>query len=159
MGAAGIPTVEGLLDSGASSHGRKALSEQTGISEQLILKWVNHSDLFRINGVAGEYAELLEASGVDSVPELAQRNHSNLQAKMAEVNEAKKLVRRVRFGGRGPELGDGGQGAAPSRQLLISVAPDPRSAGRELPAIRTRRALSIYLCPPGRCDQLEPALS
>lgn len=95
LGAAGIPTVEGLLDSGASSHGRKALSEQTGISEQLILKCVNHSDLFRINGVAGEYAELLEASGVDSVPELAQRNPSNLQAKMAEVNEAKKLVRRV----------------------------------------------------------------
>lgn len=95
LGAAGIPTVEGLLDSGASSHGRKALSEQTGISEQLILKWVNHSDLFRINGVAGEYSELLEASGVDSVPELAQRNPSNLQAKMAEVNEEKKLVRRV----------------------------------------------------------------
>jgi predicted flap endonuclease-1-like 5' DNA nuclease len=95
LGAAGIPTVEGLLDSGASSHGRKALSDQTGISEQLILKWVNHSDLFRINGVAGEYAELLEASGVDSVPELAQRNPSNLQAKMAEVNEEKKLVRRV----------------------------------------------------------------
>ena len=61
----------------------------------MILTWVNHSDLFRITGVAGEYAELLEASGVDTVPELAQRNAANLQAKMAEVNEEKKLVRRV----------------------------------------------------------------
>lgn len=93
--AAGIPTVEGLLDAGATTHGRKEIAEKTGISEHLILKWVNHSDLFRINGVAGEYAELLEASGVDTVAELAQRNAANLQAKMAEVNESKKLVRRV----------------------------------------------------------------
>jgi predicted flap endonuclease-1-like 5' DNA nuclease len=93
--AAGIPTVEGLLDAGATTHGRKEVAEKTGISEHLILKWVNHSDLFRINGVAGEYAELLEASGVDTVAELAQRNAANLQAKMAEVNESKKLVRRV----------------------------------------------------------------
>ena len=87
--------MESLLDAGAASHGRKEIAEKTGISEHLILKWVNHSDLFRINGVAGEYAELLEASGVDTVVELAQRNPTHLQAKMAETNEAKKLVRRV----------------------------------------------------------------
>ena len=95
LGAAGVSTVESLLDAGATSHGRKEIAEKTGISEHLILKWVNHSDLFRINGVAGEYAELLEASGVDTVVELAQRNPTHLQAKMAETNEAKKLVRRV----------------------------------------------------------------
>ncbi|MDD3673594.1 MAG: DUF4332 domain-containing protein, partial [Synergistaceae bacterium] len=49
----------------------------------------------RIKGVGSEYAELLEAAGVDTVPELAKRKTDNLVAKMAEVNEAKKLVRRV----------------------------------------------------------------
>jgi predicted flap endonuclease-1-like 5' DNA nuclease len=95
LGAVGVSTIEGLLDAGATSHGRKELAEKADISEHLILKWVNHSDLFRINGVAGEYAELLEASGVDTVLELAQRNPTHLQAKMAETNESKKLVRRV----------------------------------------------------------------
>ena len=84
----GFWTVEGLL-AGATSHGRKEIAEKADISEHLILKWVNHSDLFRINGVAGEYAELLEASGVDTVVELAQRNPTHLQAKMAETNESR----------------------------------------------------------------------
>jgi len=93
--SAGVPTVEGLLDAGATPQGRKEIADKTGISEHLILKWVNHSDLFRIDGVAGEYAELLEASGVDTVPELAQRNPAHLQTKMGDVNQEKKLVRRV----------------------------------------------------------------
>jgi predicted flap endonuclease-1-like 5' DNA nuclease len=93
--AAEVKTVEALLSAGATPAGRSTVAEKAGISEHLILKWVNHADLFRIKGVAGEYAELLEASGVDTVKELAQRNGVHLTAKMAEVNETKKLVRRV----------------------------------------------------------------
>jgi predicted flap endonuclease-1-like 5' DNA nuclease len=93
--AAGVTTAEGLLEKGASRKGREELVEKTGISDKLILKWVNHADLFRIKGVGSEYAELLEAAGVDSVPELAQRKAENLTEKMAEINAAKKLVRRV----------------------------------------------------------------
>lgn len=93
--ASGVHSAESLLDRGATPQGRKGIAEKTGISEQLILKWVNHVDLFRIKGVAGEYAELLEASGVDTVPELAQRNAANLHTKMLELNEEKHLVRRV----------------------------------------------------------------
>ena len=95
LDGAGVGTVEALLDQGATPQSRKALAEKADISEHLILKWVNHADLFRIKGVAGEYAELLEAAGVDTVVELAQRNATNLQAKMFELNEAKPLVRRV----------------------------------------------------------------
>lgn len=87
-------------DRSAAGPGRdpgrsKAIAEKTGISEKLVLKWVNHADLFRINGVAGQYAELLEASGVDTVVELGQRNASNLAAKMADVNAEKNLTNRV----------------------------------------------------------------
>jgi len=93
--AADVKTVEALLEAGSTPAERKHLAERAEISEHLILKWVNHADLFRINGVAGQYAELLEASGVDTVPELAQRNAEHLHAKMTEVNEAKHLVHRV----------------------------------------------------------------
>ncbi len=93
--AAGINTVEQLLDKCAAPAGRKALAEATEISEKLILRWTNHADLFRINGVGPQFAELLEAAGVDTVKELRHRVPANLAAKLEEVNAEKKLVRRV----------------------------------------------------------------
>lgn len=92
--AAGVRSVSGLLKAGADKKSRAALAETTGISEKRILKCVNMADLFRINGVASQYAELLECAGVDTVKELKHRNAENLAAKMAEVNDAKNLVRR-----------------------------------------------------------------
>ena len=92
---AGVSTTDALLKKGATPQGRQAIADKSGISGKRILRWVNHADLFRLDGVAGEYAELLEAAGVDSVPELAHRNAENLCQKLMEVNEAKKLVRVV----------------------------------------------------------------
>lgn len=92
---AGVPTVEALLQQGGSPAGRKALAEKTELSTARILEWVNRADLMRVKGVGSEYSDLLEAAGVDTVKELATRRPDNLQAKMVEVNEAKKLVRRV----------------------------------------------------------------
>lgn len=95
LNEAGIKTTEDLLAKCAAPKGRKELAEATGISEKLVLKWTNHSDLMRINGVAGQFAELLEASGVDTVKELKHRVPANLKAKMDEVNAVKNLVNRV----------------------------------------------------------------
>lgn len=92
---AGITSCEALLEAGATKKGRAEIAEKSGVSEGQVLKFVNHADMMRIKGVGGEYAELLECSGVDSVPELAQRNAANLAAKMAEVNATKKLVRSL----------------------------------------------------------------
>ena len=93
--AVGVNSVEALLDACATKKDRDGLAERAGISPKRILTWANHADLFRIVGVAGEYSELLEASGVDTVVELATRNPENLTKKMEEVNEAKRLVRKV----------------------------------------------------------------
>jgi predicted flap endonuclease-1-like 5' DNA nuclease len=93
--AAGVSTTEALLERGATPSGRDELAETTGISGKLILEWVNLSDLFRIRGVGEEYSDLLEEAGVDTVPELAQRNAANLYAKLVETNAEKKLVRRL----------------------------------------------------------------
>ncbi len=93
--AAGVGDTDALLDKGHSKNGREAIAEATGIPEKTVLKWVNMADLFRISGVGGEFAELLECAGVDTVKELRTRNAANLAQKCAEVNEEKKLTRRV----------------------------------------------------------------
>jgi predicted flap endonuclease-1-like 5' DNA nuclease len=93
--AVGVKTVDDLLERGASARGREELEEKSGISHALILKWVNRVDLYRINGVGSEYSDLLEVAGVDTVPELAQRNPANLTETLAEANAARSLVRKL----------------------------------------------------------------
>jgi len=95
MKEAGIETTEALLEKGSTPKGRQEIAEATGIGHTLILKWVNRADLFRIKGIGEEYSDLLEAAGVDTVPELAQRNPENLFAKLGEVKAAKRLVRKL----------------------------------------------------------------
>ncbi len=92
---AGVKTTDALLKAASTPKGRKELAEKTGITDALILKWVNHVDLYRIKGVGSEYSELLEACGVDTIPELAQRKAANLVEKIVEVNKVKKLVRKL----------------------------------------------------------------
>lgn len=93
--AAGISNTDQLLVAGKTKKGRVELAEKTGISESLILKWVNMVDLYRVKGIGSEFSELLEASGVDTVKELKHRVPANLTQKMIEVNTQKKLTRRV----------------------------------------------------------------
>lgn len=94
--SAGVATTDDLLDRGATAAGRDKLSEATGISERLLLEWVNHADLMRIKGVGSEYADLLEAAGVDSCPELARRKAANLATTFQELVAARpNIVRQV----------------------------------------------------------------
>ena len=95
LSTAGVKTTDALLSAGATPKGRADLESATGISHALILKWVNRVDLYRIKGIGSEYSDLLEIAGVDTVPELAQRNAANLAAKVAEINAARNLVNRV----------------------------------------------------------------
>jgi predicted flap endonuclease-1-like 5' DNA nuclease len=95
LAKAGIKTTEDLLAIGAARNGRGDIAAQSGLSEKLILKWVNHADLMRISGVGGEFAELLEAAGVDTVKELQHRNAENLAETMKSTNEEKNLTRVV----------------------------------------------------------------
>lgn len=95
LNQAGIHTTGDLLRACASRKGREQVAAKTRISEALILKWTNFVDLYRIRGVGPEYSYLLEAAGVDTVVELAQRNPENLNAKLGEVNQEKKFVERL----------------------------------------------------------------
>lgn len=93
--AAGATTQESFLEVCGDKKGRKDVAAATGIDEKEILGWLNRADLARIKGVSTQYADLLECAGVDTVPELAQRNGANLHAKMEEINAAQSLVEKM----------------------------------------------------------------
>ena len=94
LNAQGIKTTDDLLETGGTKQGRNELADKTGISETVILEWVNMADLFRIKGIGEEYSDLLKEAGVSTVVELARRNPENLHETIVGYNEAKKLVRR-----------------------------------------------------------------
>ena len=93
LNGAGINSTDDLLEHCATPQGRKAIAEKTGLSEKHILGWTNMADLMRVSGVGKQFAELLEASGVDTIKELRNRNAENLATKMGEVNAEKKLAK------------------------------------------------------------------
>ncbi len=93
--AVGVRSTGRLLQIGADKRGRKDLAEETGISEKLVLEWVNLADLMRVKGIGEEYSDLLEEAGVDTVKELQHRSPENLIDALVEINEKKALVRRL----------------------------------------------------------------
>ena len=96
LGEVGIGTTDDLIMAGATASGREKVSATTGISTHQLLKWVNHVDLMRVEGVGPEYADLLEAAGVDSPAELAQRNPANLAQTFQEIDAARpNWIRRL----------------------------------------------------------------
>jgi predicted flap endonuclease-1-like 5' DNA nuclease len=91
----GVRSTRTLLRRGGNAKGRKELASLTNIDEAKLLEWVNHADLFRIRGVGSEYSELLEAAGVDTVPELRQRNPASLYDMLVRANEENHMVRKL----------------------------------------------------------------
>lgn len=93
--AAGIATTADLLKECGARSGRDKTAKATGLSASVILTFANMADLMRVNGIGRQFAELLVASGVDTIKELATRKAANLQPKLAETNAAKKLAKSV----------------------------------------------------------------
>jgi predicted flap endonuclease-1-like 5' DNA nuclease len=91
----GVRSIATLLKRGGNAKGRKELAYAINIEESKMLKWVNHADLFRVRGIGSEYSDLLEAAGVDTVPELRQRNARALYETLVKTNEASRLVRKL----------------------------------------------------------------
>jgi predicted flap endonuclease-1-like 5' DNA nuclease len=89
----GIRTTLGLLDAAKNPKGRKLLADEIGVNEKRILGWANTADRMRIKGIGSEYADLLQAAGVDTVKELKYRNPAKLAEAMAAINGKRKLAR------------------------------------------------------------------
>ena len=88
-----IRTTERLLEAASTVKGRKSLAEKTGLDEKQLLCWANGADRMRIRGISKEYAELLQAAGVNTVKELRYRSPANLAKAMADANQKRKMVR------------------------------------------------------------------
>jgi predicted flap endonuclease-1-like 5' DNA nuclease len=91
----GVTSFEKLLEATTSKKDREILAKMTDIHEELILMWANHADLTRVKGIAGVYADLLEAIGVDTVVELAKRNPDHLYELMLKANNELRFVKRL----------------------------------------------------------------
>ena len=72
LNAAGIKDTNGMLQQCQTPSQRTALAKKSGLTGKQILKFANMVDLYRVNGIGSEYAELLEAAGVDTVKELLE---------------------------------------------------------------------------------------
>ncbi|MCE9647274.1 MAG: DUF4332 domain-containing protein [Chloroflexi bacterium] len=92
---AGVRSTSALLKMGGTKKGRQELAKATGFSAGTILEWVNRADLFRVSGIGAQYSDLLEAAGVDTVVELANRKPEALHESMAKVNAKKNLVNQM----------------------------------------------------------------
>src|SRR5262245_30295041 len=91
--SAGIRSTDRLLKAVRTVKGRNVLAARTGFDEKQLLCWANVADRMRIKGISKEYAELLQAAGVDTVKELKYRNPINLASAMAAANRKRKMVR------------------------------------------------------------------
>ena len=95
LNAAGINNVNDLLAEGATPHSREEMATRSGLPAAQILKFVHYADLFRVKAVGGQTAALLMAAGVNTVTELAQRNASQLQVKLQQVNDPRNGTGKV----------------------------------------------------------------
>lgn len=92
---AGITTTNALLKAAGTRRGRREIAQRAGVPDALLLRFVNHADLMRINGIGWQISYLLEEAGVDSVPELAHRNAANLRKQLQEANLRLNVVRQI----------------------------------------------------------------
>jgi hypothetical protein len=84
------------------------------------LEWINHADLFRVRSIGSDYADLLEAAGVDTLPDLRQRNADALCAMLVTTNEEKRLVRKMPTVWQVHAGGGAGESTAEGNRILGS---------------------------------------
>jgi len=95
LGKIGINTVEQLLEKCSSAESRAKYSESTGLSEKSLERWAKMCDFFRLSGVEGNEAELLEVGGFNNMGELANAEAGDVLSKLEAANKEKSLVLSV----------------------------------------------------------------
>lgn len=92
---AGVTCVEELLLAAATRDGRSQLIRVTGLTNRMLIYWVNKADLARVRGIGTEYLELLEVAQIETLVDLSFCNAELLREKFVELNNRKRLVRVV----------------------------------------------------------------
>jgi hypothetical protein len=81
-----IATTLQLLDKASNPAIITQIAHQVNKKEKLVQSWVSMADLIRVPGIRGKFAELIAATGVKSVQQLAMQEGSKLTKKMADIN-------------------------------------------------------------------------
>ena len=90
-----VRTTTTFLQIASSRSGRALLTKETGISSPKLLHWARRAELMKIKNLGRDYADLLEAAGVESVSELKRRNPESLHEVMAKINSKRNIVDRM----------------------------------------------------------------
>jgi len=90
-----VRTTVTFLQIASTRSGRALLTKETGITSPKLLHWAKRAELMKIKNLGRDYADLLEAVGVESVADLKRRNPESLHEMMQNVNQVKKIVDRM----------------------------------------------------------------
>ena len=90
-----VRTTVTFLQIASTRSGRALLTKETGITSPKLLHWAKRAELMKIKNLGKDYADLLEASGVESVSDLKRRNPESLHEMMNGINKRKKIVDRM----------------------------------------------------------------
>ena len=90
-----VRTTVTFLQIASTRSGRALLTKETGITSPKLLHWAKRAELMKIKNLGRDYADLLEAVGVESVADLKRRNPESLHEMMHYTNQAKKIVDRM----------------------------------------------------------------
>ena len=91
----GISTTEQLLNQCYNTDGCITVAEHVGIEDFVIRKWASMSDLMRINGIEGQFSELMVYAGIDSVQDLGKQSANALHSRLSISNEAQNRVKSI----------------------------------------------------------------
>jgi predicted flap endonuclease-1-like 5' DNA nuclease len=122
---AGVADSDALIERCATAEGRRQLSAYAAVTTQQLETWARQADLMRVSGIGGGFGRLLEASGVQSVQELAQREPENIVNLLHRVNAERKLTRAV------PSLSTVSRWVRRAREMQPVVAVQSRTEVRQ----------------------------
>ena len=90
-----VRTTVTFLQIASTRSGRALLTKETGITSPKLLHWAKRAELMKIKNLGKDYADLLEAVGVESVSDLKRRTPESLHEMMNGINKRKKIVDRM----------------------------------------------------------------
>ena len=90
-----VRTTVTFLQIASTRSGRALLTKETGITSPKLLHWAKRAELMKIKNLGRDYADLLDAVGVESVADLKRRNPESLHEMMHNANQVKKIVDRM----------------------------------------------------------------
>lgn len=88
----GVATVGDYLRKLHAPHQREQASKDLNILRKPLDNWASMADFLRVEDVDHQFAELLQASGVVAIKDLASRDAGELTAHMEEVNKSGKQL-------------------------------------------------------------------